>query len=255
MSQLNRTEILFLKDVVKKSALISVEAFQKKNFSIFQKTDGSKVTSTDVEISKFINSELSKKFPNIPIICEEGELRNLSEEKFFLIDPIDGTSSFIKGSDQFCINLALINNQKPVFGIINAPLFEGGKLAYNNEFGETLLNEEVVINKKGDSKTLKIVTSSRLKDEAIKDFLSKNFSDFADDFVVEKLSSAVKFFRILENIADLYFHSRPSMEWDTAAGQALVELFGAKMSELENKKTLTYKKSGFENKGFLVSRF
>ena len=255
MNPLTYSEIEFLKDIVKKSALISIDAFTTKNFSIHQKIDGSKVTSVDIEVSKFINSAISQKFPNIPIICEEGGLRNFSGKKFFLIDPIDGTSSFAKGIDQFCINLALIDDQKPVFGIINAPLFEGGKIAYNNKASEVLLNEKVVTNKKSSSKNIKIVTSSRLSDDFIKDFISENFPSYVDNFELEKISSAVKFFRILENKADLYFHSRPSMEWDTAAGQVLVELFGAKMVNLKNKKTLTYNKSGFLNEGFLVSRF
>ena len=109
---------------------IAIQAFKSRNFEIRKKSDGSKVTSADIAISKFLREKLTTEFPQIPVICEEGDLRKISAEIFFLVDPIDGTASFISGSDQFCINIALIKNRQAIFGLIYAPLFEGGKLMF-----------------------------------------------------------------------------------------------------------------------------
>lgn len=111
---------------------IAKKSFQAKDFEVMVKKDGSKVTSCDIEISKFFREKLSDIFP-YSIICEEALINEVYGENFFLIDPIDGTSSFIKGSDEFCINLAFVQNRKAVFGLIYAPLFESGKLLYNDE--------------------------------------------------------------------------------------------------------------------------
>jgi len=252
----NETEIKKIVSLAKKAGEIATSGFIKKDFTIKQKIDGSRVTSIDIEISEFLRQNLAKEFPQIPVICEEGKLREISEEIFFLIDPIDGTSSFIKGEVEFCINIALIKDKKAVFGLLYAPVFEGGKMAFSDEKNQIILNGEAlkIKNNEGGEK-LKIITSSRSKNHEVEEYLANNFKDFSGDFVIEKLASAVKFFRILEGDANLYLHFRPSMEWDTAAGQALTEILGISPIDLKNGKILTYKKPGFENSPFLLRRF
>jgi 3'(2'), 5'-bisphosphate nucleotidase len=235
---------------------ISAKSFKEKNFTIKRKADGSSVSSTDLLISNFLNEKLTKEFPQIPIICEEGNLRDINEEIFFLIDPIDGTSSFIKNSPEFCINIALVKNNKAIFGLIYAPLFEGGKLAFRDQENRLIVNDKIIKRAKFNyPKKLKIITSSRSKDFDISEYVTKNFPDFAENFVVEKLASAIKFFRIIENEANLYLHFRPSMEWDTASGQALAEINGGTLKHLNSGEILTYKKPGFENSPFLLRSF
>ncbi|MFM7558270.1 MAG: inositol monophosphatase family protein, partial [Alphaproteobacteria bacterium] len=128
---LNQTQIKQIFQIAEKCSFIAKKNFLNKNFQIFVKDDGSKVTSIDLEISDLIGKELTSIFPNIPIICEEKKLRD-AKNTFFLIDPIDGTSSLIKNSEEFCINIALIINKFPVFGIIYAPIFENGKFIFND---------------------------------------------------------------------------------------------------------------------------
>jgi len=246
---------------------IAKETFLKKNFEIFNKADNSKVSSSDIAISSLIQQTLLQIVPNIPIVCEEGKVRDFENDMFFLIDPIDGTSSFINNSVEFCINIALIKNQKPIFGLIYAPLFEGGKMIFNNHQNQIILhkcdeNKNIIINKTiSNDSYLKIITSSRSRDEDIKIYIAQFYPQFINNFKVEKLSSAVKFFRIIENEANLYLHFRKSMEWDTASGHILVNLCGANLRTLKNENNkfflgeeLQYKKNNFINSGFVVAK-
>lgn len=249
------------------SGELAKQFFLNKNFEIFNKNDGSKVSSADIQISKLIQQKISKIAPNIPIVCEEGELRDFADEMFFLIDPIDGTSSFINNNVEFCINIALIENRKPIFGLIYAPLFEGGKMIYNNHQNQLIVynhkeNKNITINKNKFNKNyLSIITSSRTKNEDIENFVKKFYPQFVENFKVEKLSSAIKFFRIIEGDANLYLHFRKSMEWDTASGHILVDLFGANLktfkyynSEFILGEELQYKKNNFINGAFFIAK-
>jgi 3'(2'), 5'-bisphosphate nucleotidase len=261
---------------------IATQAFLSKDFFIQRKTDNSQVTTADIAVSKFLREKLGAEFPHIPTICEEGDLRQIDDDIFFLIDPIDGTSSFISGSEEFAVNIALVQNKKAVFGLIYAPLFENGKMIFCDEEDRIILwdkSEKKQILKQAQdnkvclesgflnrhpefssgSKTLRIVTSARTKDSDIEFYISKTHPNFIENFKVEKLSSAVKFFRLLEKNVDLYLHFRPSMEWDTAAGQALVELMGGKVKNLFSNQNeiviegnLEYKKPDFSNKAFVA---
>lgn len=246
---------------------VSKHAFLSKNFEIFNKNDGSKVSSADIEISKIIQQKISQIAPNIPIVCEEGEVRDFDDEMFFLIDPIDGTSSFINNNVEFCINIALIKNRKPIFGLIYAPLFEGGKMIFNNQQDQLVFyshneNKNFILNKNIFNKNyLSIVTSSRTKDEDVKNYVEKFYPQFIDNYKVEKLSSAIKFFRIIEGEANLYLHFRKSMEWDTASGHILVDLFGANLKTLKYNnfefflgEELHYKKNNFINGAFVIAK-
>ena len=249
------------------SGEIAKQFFLKNNFEIFNKNDGSKVSSADIEISKLIQKKISQIAPNIPIICEEGEVRDFDNEIFFLIDPIDGTSSFINNNVEFCVNIALIKNRKPIFGLIYAPLFEGGKMIYNNHQNQLVIynnheNKNLILNKNIFNKNyLSIVTSSRTKDEDVKNYVQKFYPQFINNYNVEKLSSAIKFFRIIEGEANLYLHFRKSMEWDTASGHILIDLFGANLKTLKYNdfeffmgEELQYKKNNFINGAFVIAK-
>ena len=249
------------------SGEVAKQFFLKNNFEIFNKNDGSKVSSADIEISKLIQQKILEIAPNIPIVCEEGQVRDFDDEMFFLIDPIDGTSSFVNNNVEFCINIALIKNRKPIFGLIYAPLFEGGKMIFNNHQDQLILynhreNKNVTLNKNIFNKNyLSIITSSRTKNDDVENFVKKFYPQFVDNFKVEKLSSAIKFFRIIEGDANLYLHFRKSMEWDTASGHILIDLFGANLktlkyydSEFFLGEELQYKKNNFINGAFFIAK-
>lgn len=247
---------------------IAKTAFLTNNFEIFIKKDNSKVSSVDLQISELIYKNLSKICPNIPIICEEALHKNLEDihETFFLIDPIDGTSSFINNSNEFCINIALIHKAKPIFGFINAPLYEDGKVYYNNN-----LNQIIFYNLKKNiseichyqvltKQQLKIVTSIRTKDEDIKNFIQQFYPQFINNFSLIKLSSAIKFFKIIDGTSNVYLHTRKSMEWDIASGHALINIIQLHLNNIyfENNNfylgdELQYKKKNFINNSFVIN--
>ena len=260
----------FTQNQIEKIVSIALEAgkiaadFQKAgNLEIMKKVDNSSVTSADIAVSQFINKKLTESFPEIPIICEEGKLRSAGDI-FWLIDPIDGTSGYIRGINEFAVNIALVKDSKAIFGLIYAPLFEDGKMIYSNHQDQIISQnnagkKEVLSFKKSSSNILRIVTSPRTKDHDVEKYIAQFCSEFSDDFKIERLSSAIKFFRILESDADLYLHFRPSMEWDTAAGQALVELIGGSVKNMSinhDKVLITddldYKKLDFLNHSFVT---
>lgn len=286
MSFFTQPQIDKIIDFAFEAGVIACDFQKSTSFTISRKSDDSEVTSADIAVSKFLNQKLSQEFPQIPIICEEGELREFSGEIFWLIDPIDGTSSFIKGSEEFAINIALIKNGKPIFGLLYAPRFEGGKMAVANAQDQVVLidssrNSKVLqISETNDNSKnisensqnnplqnnnsqapLKIVTSKKTHDSEIANYLSAFHPDFTNNFTIKHMASAVKFFSILENRADLYISFRRMMEWDTAAGQALVEIFGGKLKNLTLQNSLyvigddlRYKKPNFTNEFFACYR-
>jgi 3'(2'), 5'-bisphosphate nucleotidase len=240
------------------------EKFQKSgDYQTAKKLDNSSVTTADIAVSEFINQKLKKDFPEIPIICEEGKLRQAGDI-FWLIDPIDGTNSFIDGSSEFAVNIALIKDKKAIFGLIYAPSFEGGKMIFSNHLNQIILQRksqesEILQFKKNHSDVLRIITSARTKDIDVNNYTAQFYKDSDKKIHIEKLSSAAKFFRILENDADLYLHFRPSMEWDTAAGQALVELMNGQVKTLSFNhekisidENLLYQKPDFTNQSFIA---
>lgn len=304
---------------------IAKRDFLAKNFLFSTKDDDSEITSTDIAISSFLSESLGKIFPKIPVISEEGSVWDLQTKTFFLIDPIDGTSSFAKGCDQFSINIALIMNQKVRFGLLYAPFFDGGKMIFNDEANQvvrfTPQNPQEIISRpiigqkiissqtqeiafpknknliskvfssseidstkpelssvdrsnalkskgfevqdcKENSKanSLTIVTSARSNQSDIDNFIAQFLPKFTAQYSITRLSSAIKFFEIIENRHQLYLHFRRSMEWDTAAGQLLVELSGGNLRNLscENNvfaigKPNQYQKPHFVNSAFIAT--
>ena len=262
---LNNQQIKQIFDLVIEAGEMAISGFYAKDYQIKIKKDNSKVTSVDLEISEFIASGLNKILPNIKVICEEGQKINNSHSCFFLVDPIDGTSSFINGKNEFSINIALINNCQAIFGMIYAPLFQGGRMVFSDEKKQVWLyqndlNVEQII-KRNSSKPdeVRLISSHGADELKITEFMNKNLSDY-QNFKLEKYSSAIKFIIILTNQADLYLHFKKSMEWDTAAGQALVEMLGGQMRVIDLNQidcqildNLTYGKKDYLNPCFLVS--
>ncbi len=251
-------------EIATKAGEIAALAFREKNFVVTKKPDNSKVTSADIAVSKFLNEELSKAFPQIPIICEEGNLREIAGEVFFLIDPIDGTSSFVSDSSEFAVNIALVKNSRPIFGLIYAPVFEGGKMIFSDHENRVILRdslkeEEITLDNSKIS-SLRIITSARTKEVDVSKYIEIIHPDFKNNFSITKMSSAIKFIHLIEGKSNLYLHFRPSMEWDTAAGQALVELINGKVKKLSFNheqisfgSSLNYKKDGFGNGAFVAT--
>ncbi len=256
---MNKTQIKILIDLALASGKIACKYFDNNVLEINKKSDNSPVTKADKEISELIKKCLEKNFKDISIICEEGQNREVKGNKFWLIDPIDGTKGFIAKKNEFTINIAFIENNIPVFGLIYAPKILDAPLYYTDEKQNlicyyTKKNEfRKVRNINETSQITKIISSKRSTDEEIIKYITNNFSKIdISKIQISKMSSSFKFCKIIERKADLLFCLKPTMEWDSAAGHALILANGKKVLNLNHEK-LYYKKSKFSNNGFIVT--
>jgi len=257
MNILNQSQIKSIVKIALEAGEIALSYFGGDNLNISKKSDNSPLTIADSLISKLIFEGLKTITPEIPVICEEGENRGFGDGIFWLIDPIDGTNSFAMGNPEFTINIGLIKNKKPIFGLIFAPAISGLPFYYTNESGRLIRyfteeqREENFIFKKRDEKNCVVIASKRISDSAILDYFFSNKKP-EKPITIYKVSSSLKFIYLIEGRADLYLHLRKSMEWDIAAGQALLEATGGKIMNLDGSEFL-YEKDGLVNQAFLVS--
>lgn len=230
-----------------------------KDFSVFYKDDASPFTQADYESNKIITDSLKQTYPDIPVISEEMATQvdydtRKNWKRFWLVDPLDGSKEFIKKNDQFCIIISLIEHNEPVFGIIYSPIFEDAYIATKGKGAFKLSADQSIPLpiKKQDTDTLNVIGS-----------LSHSSLEF-DSFVAEKkqagrpvkvvqIGSALKFCWVAEGKADIYPRFVPSMEWDTAAGQLLVEECGKTMIDNKTKLKMVYNKTSLKNNGFIVA--
>lgn len=257
---MDKKQIKILIDIALKSGKIALEYFDHHDLDIQTKDDETPVTRADKAISNFIAQELTKNFPDICIICEEGQNRHIKGEKFWLIDPIDGTKSFIAKEKEFTVNIALIENKIPVFGLIYAPKIPESPLYYTDE-NQNLVrylvdkNEFQIIqkNKKNKGEITKIISSKRSTNMEIIQYLANNFKEIdLKKIEITKLASSFKFCQMVEGEFDLFLSLKTTMEWDIAAGHALILANNKKLLTLDKSQQLYYHKDKFINNGFVV---
>jgi 3'(2'), 5'-bisphosphate nucleotidase len=236
-----------LKSIAIKAGMI-VMSYYKKNLEIQVKSDSSPLTKADLESNAYIVEELYKLDSNIPIIAEENQDNSQIKinDKFWLVDPLDGTAGYIEQNDQFAINIALTTKQNPIFGIIYIPVLE--ELFYNigsrayKQVGNKIT--EIQTNKNYQKPIITASASATCSET--KDFIAK-----LEPSKIINMSSAIKFCLVAEGKADIYPRFKRTMEWDSAAGHAIVNAAGGKVVDANGDKLL-YGKQLFENKGFIV---
>lgn len=221
------------------------------------KGDGSPVTDADRRAEEYIAKELKDAISTIPVIGEEsfaaGDIPDLSgEEYFWLVDPLDGTREFITGSPDYTVNIALIKNSKPILGVIFAPargeLFSGYGEGTATRWIEETNNEKSIRVRMPPRGGLTVMASKTRSKEELDKFL--------EEHKVEKIlrkGSSLKICAIAQGKADLYPGLSQTCEWDTAAGQAILESAGGEIVSLEGE-PLTYgnKSGNFKNPRFLA---
>ena len=220
------------------------------DFSVEYKTDSSPVTLADKRSHEVIVKHLSEF--DIPILSEEGKNIPYAERKtwnqLWIVDPLDGTKEFVKRNGEFTVNVALIKNHRPVMGAIFVPdknvLFfaADGLGAYKLDKN---LSPEVMesnqSNKNPEKRLFEILE--------IADRLPANHSPLPVYTIVGSRSHQTP-----ELKANIYPRLGPTMEWDTAAGQAIAENAGAKVIRYDNQQPLTYNKEDLYNPFFIVQR-
>ncbi|MEL6475815.1 MAG: 3'(2'),5'-bisphosphate nucleotidase CysQ [Pseudomonadota bacterium] len=232
--------------------------YAQPDFETRAKSDESPVTEADLAADKIIADGLAAAFPDIPAVTEEQaeshELHGLA--RFFLVDPLDGTKEFVQRRGDFTVNIALIEQGRPVIGVVYAPakgrLFRTlGDGAVQEEIapdGTPVADSESPIHVSApDNDGLVVVASKSHRDQATDDFIGQfQVADF------KAAGSSLKFCLVASGEADFYPRLGRTMEWDTAAGHAVLLAAGGRVLRFDDKTDLTYGKSGFENPFFLA---
>ncbi|MFG6147832.1 3'(2'),5'-bisphosphate nucleotidase CysQ [Halobacillus sp. B23F22_1] len=235
------------------------------DFDIEYKEDESPLTTADQRSHEIIKTSLRTHYPNIPVLSEEGSQITYDQRKewkqFWLVDPIDGTKEFIKKNGEFTVNIARIRDGKPVQGVVYAPALDTLYVADEDKGAykvEGVLSRKKVVAKalpieKSDNGTVKVVASRSHMSEETKAFIEELELRYEN---VETLSagSSLKLCLVAEGKADYYPRYAPTMEWDTGAGQAIVELSGGKVEVANDQKPLEYNKENLRNPWFLAYR-
>ncbi len=256
-----------------KASIEAGEAILKhylSDYIIEYKTDNSPLTIADNDSHEVIKKHLSK--INLPILSEEGSSIHYDERKnwlkFWLVDPLDGTKEFINKNGEFTVNIALIENSVPIIGVIFVPVTNllyfavEGSGSYRLDI--TRLNREL-INKAEISDFLQYseklpveikrpvtIVGSRSHQNPDNTRLINRISDLFDDVKIINVGSSLKFCKIAEGAADFYPRLGPTMEWDTAAGDAIARYAGARVIKYQSKDDLKYNKENLLNPYFQV---
>lgn len=236
--QVDRME---LRQVLESAALAAgsaIMAVHKAGADVQYKADQSPVTAADEEAERLILAALAQHFPDIPVVAEEavaaGSVPNISGGVFFLVDPLDGTKEFIAGRNEFTVNIALIRDGAPVAGIVYAPALSTGFVADGGQAerfevgGETTIatRQPIGCRKCGDALTA-VASRSHATPETAR---------FLDDHGIDActaIGSSLKFCLVAEGLADVYPRFGRTMEWDTAAGDAVLRAAGGKTRTLD----------------------
>lgn len=248
------------------------EVYQKREYHKELKADLSPVTDADRMAHAVILGHLEP--TRLPVLSEEGRKIDYRERKqwqrFWLVDPLDGTKEFIRRNGEFTVNIALVDEQRPVMGIIYVPVSDlvyyslRGSGAFrmhefNRQFSGISLPEELF--KRSESlplqaegtRPLRVVASRSHRNRETRRFIQSLRKKHRDLEIVSR-GSALKFCLLAEGSADVYPRYGPTWEWDTGAGHAIAEAAGCRVSLHDRDEPLKYNKEDLLNPWFLVSR-
>tara|TARA_B110001452_G_C15109413_1_gene386722 strand:+ start:131 stop:901 length:771 start_codon:yes stop_codon:yes gene_type:complete len=214
------------------------------------KSDNTPVSNGDIEVNKILTSKIQQITPNITIISEEStnHKKDNNLNNFWLIDPIDGTRDYINNRDEFTLNAALIIDRKPAIGIIAAPAKKRIFYSYGLSNSYELIDstEVSLINGKKNYEGIKAVSySNELKPEILE--IHKRYKIISH----QKMKSSLKFCVIAAGEFDMYVTEPRACEWDIAAGHAILEHAGGKITDFNGNEIL-YGKPDFKNPSLIL---
>ena len=238
----------------------------KEDFIVNEKKPNDPITKADLESHSIIKEALTNFLPDTHFFSEESEDISWEERKtwktYWLVDPLDGTREFIKKNGEFTINIALVDNCKPVLGVIFAPCIPKIYFAANgigaffkkinindkNYFLES--SSKLIINKINENhKILKIISGhSHKNNKKMEDWLN-----LQKKYELKYLGSSVKFCLIAEGKADIYPRFRPTSEWDIAAGHCILKEAGGNIKTFEGNEIMYNTKESLINPNFIAS--
>ncbi|MCI8749914.1 MAG: 3'(2'),5'-bisphosphate nucleotidase CysQ [Lachnospiraceae bacterium] len=210
------------------------------------------LTAADKASNKIIVGMLKKEFPEYSILSEEekDDQSRLDNDYCFVVDPLDGTKEFIKRNGQFTVNIALSYKHKSVMGVIYVPVT--GELYYASEGNGAFLEDgsstrQIKVSGCTDIKSLRLVMSSSHGCEQMDKLIEKyNFTNFV------KMGSSLKGCVVAKGDAEIYYRFNPTMEWDTAAMQCIVEEAGAVFMQMDDTPMVYNREDNRNSKGFYI---
>lgn len=234
-----------------------LDVYGRDDLAPRSKADLSPVTEADEAADALISLGLRAAFPDIALVTEEqASTHGQSVSTFLIVDPLDGTKEFIQRRGDFTVNIALVENGVPVRGVVYAPA--KGRMFYTDAAGQAVeetgaFDAETVgiLRPVGvavpDNRGLRIVASKSHRDAATDDYIS---AYVASD--IKSAGSSLKFCLVASGEADLYPRLGRTMEWDTAAGHAVLSAAGGEVVRFDDHQPLRYGKPGFENPFFIA---
>ena len=219
--------------IAKEAGRIIMNHYNNDSIEVCYKTDSSPVSAADLESNDFICQELTRLYPEIPIISEESDNTLLKYSNYFWsIDPLDGTKGFLNRDGEFTVNIALIKNNIPILGTVYAPLndqlyyVDQNNIPYKQSKGKSAIRIQTrSIPEEG---AIILISVSSVNHEKLNQYLHNKKID-----KIIPTSSALKICLIAEGKADFYPRFGQTMEWDTAAGHAILNAAGGSIKDLE----------------------
>ncbi len=236
---------------------VIMDIYQSPDFDVRAKSDDSPVTAADEAADALISAGLRAAFPDVALVTEEqADTHGQSLSTFLIVDPLDGTKEFVQRRGDFTVNIAYVEDGVPVRGVVYAPargrlfytLADGRSVEENAPFGETAGEVQPIgVNPTPDNRALMVVASKSHRDQATDDYIGR--------YAVRDMTSAgssLKFCLVATGEADLYPRVGRTMEWDTAAGDAVLRGAGGEVVRFDDHTPLVYGKPRFENPFFIA---
>lgn len=236
---------------------VIMEIYNSDDFDVQVKSDNSPVTAADEAADALISAGLRAAFPDVPLVTEEqAESHKDRNSTFLIVDPLDGTKEFIHRRGDFTVNIAYVENGTPTRGVVYAPA--KGRLFYTDADGNLVeesgehdkldvgLQSEIKVSSP-DNHALMIVASKSHRDQATDDYISKY--KVKDS---KSAGSSLKFCLVATGEADLYPRLGRTMEWDTAAGHAVLAGAGGSVIRFDDHTPLSYGKPDYANPFFIA---
>ncbi len=246
-----------LRGLALKAGARIMEIYESPDFDVRAKSDSSPVTDADEAADALISAGLAEAFPDILVVTEEqAASQTHSAARFFIVDPLDGTREFVQRRGDFTVNIALIEDGVPVRGLVYAPA--RGRMFYTADDGRAVEEQgpfdpdtpgprRMISVSVPDNDALMVVASKSHRDKATDDYIAR--------YAVRDMTSAgssLKFCLVASGEADLYPRLGRTMEWDTAAGDAVLRGAGGKVVRFDDHTPLRYGKTGYENPFFIA---
>ena len=233
-----------------------LQVYHGPDFEVRAKGDASPVTEADEAADAVISAGLRAAFPEVPLITEEQAASHaLTAQTFFIVDPLDGTKEFVQRRGDFTVNIAYVRDGVPTLGVVYAPakqrlfytLPDGQAVEEAGPFGPTPGALTPLKVSTPDNAALMVVASKSHRDQATDDYISR--------YTVRDMTSAgssLKFCLVATGEADLYPRLGRTMEWDTAAGDAVLRGAGGRVVRFDDHQPLAYGKPGWDNPFFIA---